>query len=107
MRLIDADELLKSYNLENAVKYPIGDGQGYDTMMLYEIADMICDAPTVDAVEVVRCKDCKNWHSDVDWCDCHSTFINAKGEKCQPWESSEWRMFSADDYCSYGERKAE
>lgn len=55
-RLIDADKLLTAYGLglETAVKYPIGDGHGYDTMMLYEIRDMIDNAPTVDAVEVVR-----------------------------------------------------
>ena len=49
-RLIDADKLLKSYGLETATKYPIGDGHGYDTLMLYEIRDMIENAPTVDAV---------------------------------------------------------
>lgn len=29
--------------------------------------------PTVDAVEVVRCRDCKHWDSETWFCDNHST----------------------------------
>ena len=65
----------------------------------------ICDRYSKRDSEIVRCKDCKYWNSDIGWCYKHSSFINAKGEKCQPWESNEWRMFNEDDYCSYGERK--
>lgn len=41
-------------------------------------------APTVEAVEVVRCRDCKHW----DYGDC-------------------WRLelSQPDDFCSYSERK--
>jgi hypothetical protein len=50
MRLIDADELLENYNLKNMHKYN-ADGslnrQAVNTLMLYEVADMIEDAPTV------------------------------------------------------------
>lgn len=42
-------------------------------------------APTVDAVEVVRCKDCKYWICAIN--DCHS------------------RGMKQNDFCSYGERK--
>jgi len=41
-------------------------------------------APTVDAVEVVRCKDCKHWHGG----DCYRIEITRP-----------------DDFCSYGERR--
>jgi len=55
MRLIDADELLKRYGFDKATKYGNEDKKqqdfSYSTMMMYEIADMIEDAPTVDAVE--------------------------------------------------------
>ena len=51
MRLIDADALLEQYNLKDATKYGNKDAEqqahSYSTMMLYEIADMIEDAPTV------------------------------------------------------------
>lgn len=58
MRLIDADELMERYNLKDATKYGNKDAEqqmhSYSTLMLYEIADMIDDAPTVEAVPVVR-----------------------------------------------------
>jgi hypothetical protein len=55
--------------------------------------------PTVDAVEVVRCKDCKHykpqsksahWQSTTHYC-CRCAVV-----KVNP-----------DDFCSYGERKEE
>ena len=59
MRLIDADALLEQYNLKDATKYGNKDAEqqahSYSTMMLYEIADMIEDAPTAyDVDEVVE-----------------------------------------------------
>ena len=49
-RLIDADALLEQYSLKDATKYGNKDAEqqahSYRTMMLYEIADMIEDAPT-------------------------------------------------------------
>lgn len=101
MRLIDADELLKSYNLENAVKYPIGDGQGYDTMMFYEIADMICDAPTVDAVEVVRCCDCGK--RDTEYCPMYHEIDCFTADGAWWIEQSDKR--SDNGFCDRGERK--
>ena len=57
-RLIDADALLEQYSLKDATKYGNKDAEqqahSYSTMMLYEIADMIEDAPTAyDVDEVV------------------------------------------------------
>lgn len=50
-RFIDADLLAKQYHLDDATKYGNKDADqqshSYDTMMMYEIADMIDDAPTV------------------------------------------------------------
>ena len=57
MRLIDADALLEQYNLKDATKYGNKDAKqqahSYSTMMLYEIADMIEDAPTEYDVDKV------------------------------------------------------
>ena len=53
-RLIDADELLKH-------AYDSGAWKDAETGFHQRVVDIedIDDAPTVDAVEVVRCKDCK------------------------------------------------
>ena len=56
-------------------------------------------------VEVVRCKDCKHWHEETGWCNHHSHFVGSDGEACHPWESNNWKMLDADDFCSCGERK--
>ena len=57
MRLVDADALLEQYNLKDATKYGNKDAEqqahSYSTMMLYEIADMIEDAPTSYDVDKV------------------------------------------------------
>lgn len=67
--------------------------------------ELLTYAPTVDAVEVVRCKDCQHWHEETGWCNQHSHFIGADGEACHPWESANWKMFEPDDFCSYGEKR--
>lgn len=58
--LISRSELLENYGLKDAVKYGNKTReQAYhsvDTLMLYEIADMIESAPAVDAVPVVHGK---------------------------------------------------
>ena len=60
MRLIDADALFNwcRFKLSDAVKYGNKDaeqqGFSYGTLMMYEIAYEIDEAPTIDAVPVVR-----------------------------------------------------
>lgn len=100
MRLIDADELFNwgDKKLKNAVKYGNENTEqqswSYSTLMMYEIADEIDEAPTIDAVPVVRCKDCKWWHEDDDIGRCD----NPDGLD---------NYANPDDFCSYGERKDE
>lgn len=59
-RLIDADELFNwgDKKLKDAVKYGNKSSEqqdwSYSTLMMYEIADEVNDAPTVDAVPVER-----------------------------------------------------
>ena len=50
------------------------------------------NAPAVDAVEVVRCRDCKWWKKWARTC---------------AWYSYSHIMIHADDYCSHGERKTD
>lgn len=52
------------------------------------------NAPTVDAVEVVRCRDCKHWLKDVAGC---TDFVG----RCE-WANY---MVGSVGYCVYGERK--
>lgn len=79
MRLIDADALIKNRDIQIVI--------GAGDNICVDVAD-IENAPTVDAVEVVRCKDCKNMNEElVVWCYWHERATN-------PY-----------DYCSYGERR--
>lgn len=54
--------------------------------------------PTVDAVEVVRCKDCKHYDNTegICWCKLNSKFYLG---------GFDWHSFPEDGFCSYGERK--
>ena len=79
-RLIDANALIEEANAESAYGYVD--------------AKQIADAPTIDAVEVVRCRDCKHWHKETLFCD-----YMPHGE------AQERVNWYADDFCSYGERK--
>ena len=69
------------------------------------LIELIEKAPTIDAVPVVRCRECKHFRHYGKT----SLFINGKNIKavwCQRRISydEEYRM-TADDFCSYGERK--
>lgn len=73
--------------------------------MLHYNCDESCSAiirdvenlSVADAVEVVRCKDCKHWRMTVS--------TGTYGEcMCDDMETNVLYTM-ADDYCSYGERK--
>ena len=94
-RLIDAKELAEKIY---AIHYNIY-GMRNGKTILKEFAEKyqndvlrtICKAPTVDAVEVVRCKNCKRWKYDAKkmagLCKRHINY------------TTQW------DFCSYGERR--
>ena len=86
-RLIDANAFLQHWNKEYRHQYAND---------MFKIA--IANFPTVDAVEVVRCKDCKKWDQETWFCDEHSTFGH---------HGLEWDMFDPNDFCSYGERRTD
>lgn len=92
-RLIDADKIINGIALYMAENAYLNDTP-LDVLKM--VANWITDAPTVDAVPVVRCLDCKHWDSETWLCDNHSTFGH---------HGLDWNMFSEDDFCSYGERK--
>lgn len=60
----------------------------------------VADAPTADVVEVVRCKDCVHWKTELE----------STGIECEPGENAHicWidgMITRTNDYCSYGRRK--
>lgn len=79
--LIDQDDLI--------------DSLGVSDMEIFA-KEVIGDAPTVDAVEVVRCKDCKHF---------------VRGEPYDPCECMKWKVkfgvayTEPDGYCHKAERK--
>ena len=73
----------------------------WDAQILYrricELEIGIGKTPTVDAVEVVRCKDCKwrkEWISGGFFYCCNPDYGMASGVELRD-----------DDFCSYGERR--
>ena len=78
MRLIDADALEK--NLSNDLPY-----KG-------SVKRVLIQAPTVDAVEVVRCKNCIHKHEYTEY--LLYCFHHGMTKKY-------------DDFCSYGERRGD
>lgn len=79
MRLIDADALEDQFGISDE-----------DLLALDEIRH----APTVDAVVVTRCKDCKYAYTNSFSASSSEALCTLSGQPMQQ-----------DDFCSYGERK--
>ena len=98
-RLIDADEFRQRATIPMTKIFP--DWKKFSTETREALAKhgkalkhLLDEIPTVDAVEVVRCKDCNFWRR------CGET---NKGE-CDGMDV--YGLLNADDYCSNGERKS-
>ena len=97
-RLIDANALIALFDERNSdifIQYHTRENKEYWWGMNGGInwgINTINNAPTVDAVEVVRCKDCRcypNENGVTPYCtNAHGISLPRK-----------------DDFCSYGERK--
>ena len=84
-RLIDADraiEIVRNQGISHPNAYHL---TNYATLILRE-------AQTVDAVEVVRCRDCKHFKRNLE----NDTYCSSVNGLTDPEE---------DDFCSYGERR--
>ena len=91
-RLIDADKRIAEFK---KIYCDGCDNYGGVRCRACLVDDAIClidDAPTVDAVEVVRCWECK--HCDPENYHCDHPMGTAAPLRREP-----------DDFCSYGERK--
>lgn len=95
MKLIDVDALKANYGMANDCKDCKQDVRScqYDTIYSkMDFCGWIDDAETVDAVPIVRCKDCKHHHyseCEIPYCD--------RIDYGYGWKD--------DDFCSHGERK--
>jgi len=99
MRLIDADKLLETIKVHD---YPLKDhlNSTDNGMFTIGIQQDVDEQPAVDAVPVVRCRECK-WYKEgkllgpTKFC---FRLRDADGERIG-------YNFASDDFCSHGERK--
>lgn len=108
MRLIDGDVLIEKFNEKADMAECLIDERTAERFANFcALADAIEESPTVDAVEVVRCRECKYWGDedgklkDSDGvlfarCKVHNYLIDGRHTGWCPTEN---------DFCSYGERK--
>ena len=115
MRLIDADayadEMRKRQNeckklIEEARKNKSSDVEYWNGIYATFVeAKLTLDSiPTVDAVPVVRCKDCKWWDKKAEspYGYCHAC---KHGHYSEHWEIGIYRVYKGDWFCADGERK--
>ncbi len=102
MWLIDAEKVIRDLT---AMKAQLG----VDAILIDGMIDGLKRQPKVDAVEVVRCKDCK--HSDDE---CHKDGLRycMRGIKADDYNETGYiypveEVVRDVDYCSYGERRTE
>lgn len=97
-RLIDADELLNEFLKRYTERERNRNLVFAACEIKQDFADMISDFPTVDAVEVVRCRECK-----------HLNVVNRKELYAHcPKTNTVFLPFELDTrehFCSLGERK--
>ena len=98
MRLIDADQMA----VDESEAYMSAQVQITDDLKWLvnfaahsKIQKLIADTPTVDAVSVVRCKDCVNG----------TVFVNKQGAEYVDCVLDDYSVRKPTDYCSYGKRK--
>lgn len=104
MKLIDADDFLKT-SIENkrfAFQYKDLLNEQIVVQTVYsDLAKALNTAPTIDAVEVVRCKDCECFEETL-----HNEYVH--WGYCYHWDYETGmspNQVDADDYCSYGVRR--
>ena len=107
MRLIDADSLktkVEAMVVHRVIEsdYDFGGNQAFD----YVADILIEDAPTIDAVEVVRCRDCKHRYGDecpmrhVEWVEYEEDGFIERDDIVHD--------HTVDDgFCNCGERESE
>ena len=88
-RLIDAEAIARKLKNANCAECNIVRQIQCSACWVNDVLDLLC-GDSVDAVEVVRCKDCKHW--SMGYCN-HFAYYSYEP------------MTNEDGFCSYGERK--
>ena len=92
-RLIDVNKVINS--MQKCLDESPDKKHSVGYFAFESIIECLKQEPTVDAVEVVRCRDCKHaWIHPCGYVYCHRDGRNA-------YEMT----FNLDSFCSYGERK--
>ena len=99
-RLIDADKLLECMSLLEATGGHWLYRKACDDMIQGLFPELVKEQHTVDAVEVVRCKDCIHYDAHYQCCDLHSSQPNIYDSGCDV-------GMKPNDFCSYGGRRTE
>ena len=92
MRLIYADKLIQELE-KNKIIYTDEYEEGRNTGISWSIEEVV-DAPTVDAIPVIRCKDCK-----------FSSPNGVYGCRIKSFADDIDKRLYSDDFCSRAERK--
>lgn len=96
-RLIDADALMRKAQRVAVEAWKMKMTASIETT-LNQFIDWIKSSPTIDVVEVVRCKECKHWQKDID----ESGIIERINfSKCIKGHYGD----GMDFFCSHGERR--
>ena len=93
--LIDANVLLDEFLKQYTERERKGNLVFAACEIKQDFADMISNVPNMDAVEVVRCRDCKHRYNGKDC--THPLLLS--------YSFGAIRNVKDDDFCSYGERK--
>ena len=94
MRVIDADAMKRVYQEVLCSHVACIDCSFFMDDKYCRFETMLSEAPTINAIPVVRCRECK--HRGTDDCIFH-----IKGEPAD----EELLLKLDNDFCSYGERK--
>ena len=108
MRLIDADAL--SVEVEKSKHdnpHPAGFMRSNHVNEHEHFLKMIYDAPTVDAVEVVRCGDCEYKDELEGHLVCGDSMRAGMGVDAFEIPTYYVDKIAPDDFCSYGKRRKE
>lgn len=94
-------ELKKHMDIDDDLSVPLHALEGYSRakQFYYGLKGILDAAPTVDAVPVVRCRECK--HFNLERMECENEVMITDHEGGASYSLN----FCPDDFCSYGERK--
>ena len=95
--LISILDLIRKQSAINALVEEANQDGAFGYVDAKSIVDILTGLPTVDAAEVVRCKDCIFAHLTYDG-EC---------KYCDAWSGEEPLYLDGDFYCSFGEKVTE